>query len=170
MPQLLIFGEAGSLSWMPAEPADVLCALLCLDKAAFRFLPFQSAWVTPQMSTGQTGKAHLYLLWLTLRTIGKNKGETWKLWHLHHFNCATELDTLYTISTPSVRQEFMTSGVYCNHMGVLRSRGGGCWLKMHIPVNHFQRPRFACSLGGLFLLRTSCDSKVRRCQEWVRDP
>ena len=69
--------------------------LLCLDEAAIRFLPFQSTWVIPQMSTGQTRNAHLYVLWLTLRTIQKNKGET----STFTLNCATEKDTLYNLHT-----------------------------------------------------------------------
>ena len=60
--------------------------LLCLDEAASRFLSFQSTWVTPQRNTGQTRNAHLYVLWFTLRTIQKNKGES----STFTLNCATE--------------------------------------------------------------------------------
>lgn len=86
MTQSLIFREKLGVSHECRLNQKTFYPLLCLDEAAIRFLSFQSTWVTPQMNTGQTRNAHLYVLWLTLRTIQKNKGET----STFTLNCATE--------------------------------------------------------------------------------
>lgn len=90
-----------------------MCLALSGRGCLFRFLPFQLTCVPPQMTTGEAGRAHLFSLWLALRTIQKNKGDTWKSEH-SYLDCATEQ------ATPSVRRELITSGVDWNHVGMLR--------------------------------------------------